>query len=104
MRIYKVIGNVTLSRCHPSYEGAPLRLAEPQGHATFGKEAPSNPDLLVIWDERSAGNGNLVAVSDGAEAAQAFRPELKPVDAYCSAILDQIHVDPKVVDQLKLKD
>lgn len=102
MRIYKVIGSVTLSRCHPSYEGAALRLAEPEGHATLGAAPPKDPDLLVVWDDRSSGPGNLVAVSDGAEAAQAFRPELKPVDAYCSAILDQIHIDEKVVEELKL--
>ncbi|MFN3194145.1 MAG: EutN/CcmL family microcompartment protein [Aureliella sp.] len=102
MRIYKITGSVTLSRCHPSFEGAVLRTAEPQGAATLGEAAPQDPDLLVVWDERGAGDGSLVAVSDGAEAAQAFRPDLKPVDAYCSAILDQIHVDPQTLDQLKL--
>jgi hypothetical protein len=32
----------------------------------------------------------LIAISEGAEAAQPFRPELKPVDAYCAAILDSV--------------
>ena len=36
--------------------------------------------------------GSLIAFSEGAEAAQPFRPELKPIDAYCSAILDNVHL------------
>ena len=36
--------------------------------------------------------GSLIAVSEGAEATQPFRPELKPVDAYASAILDEVNV------------
>lgn len=103
MKIYRVIGNVTLSRCHPCYEGAVLKVIEPEGHAIFGKNPPKDPDMLVAWDDRGSGEGSLVAVSDGAEAAQAFRPELKAVDAYCSAILDNIHVDPKAIKQLNLK-
>lgn len=102
VRIYKIVGNVTLSRCHPSFEGAVLRAAEPQGAATLGKDSPEDPDLLIVWDELGTGDGSLAAVSDGAEAAQAFRPELKPVDAYCSAILDQIHVDARAIGQLKI--
>lgn len=103
MRIYKIIGNVTLSRCHPSYDAASLKIVQPEGLATLGAAAPEDPDLLVAWDERGAGEGCLVAVSDGAEAAQAFRPELKPVDAYCSAILDQVHVAAKTVNELNVE-
>jgi hypothetical protein len=33
-----------------------------------------------------------VALSEGGEAAQPFRPELKPVDAYNAAILDELDV------------
>lgn len=102
MKVYRVCGSVTLSRCHPSYEGAVLRTIEAEGQATLGGEAPKDPDLMVMWDERGTGLGSLVAVSDGAEAAQAFRPELKPVDAYCSALLDQINISEDAVKKLKL--
>ena len=47
---------------------------------------------MVAWDDQSAGVGNLVAMSEGAEASQPFRPELKPVDAYASAILDNVEL------------
>lgn len=102
MKIFKVLGSVTLSRCHPSFEGARLLAAEPEGMATLGGSQPTDPDLVVVWDEQGAGQGALIAVSDGAEAAQPFRPELKPVDAYSSAILDTISVDPDAVKQLNL--
>ena len=102
MKIFKVVGSVTLSRSHPSYLGARLLATEPQVHATLTGIEPSDPDLVVVWDDRGAGIGSLVAVSDGAEAAQPFKPELKAVDAYCTAILDDIRIDPKALAQLKL--
>jgi len=47
---------------------------------------------VVVWDELGASVGSIIAVADGGEAAQPFRPELKPVDAYNSAILDEINI------------
>ncbi|HMP05754.1 MAG TPA: EutN/CcmL family microcompartment protein, partial [Lacipirellulaceae bacterium] len=49
-------------------------------------------ETLVVWDELGAAPGALIAVSEGGEAAQPFRPHLKPVDAYCAAILDNVHL------------
>jgi microcompartment protein CcmK/EutM len=91
MRIAKVIGTVTLNRCHPSLNGARLRLVAPLSLAEL-KGATPQADEMVVWDEHGAGVGSLIAVSEGAEATQPFRPELKPVDAYASAILDAIDV------------
>jgi microcompartment protein CcmK/EutM len=102
MKIHKVIGNVTLSRCHPCYQGTRLLATEPQEQLTLTGLAAVDPDLVVVWDDLGAGMGNLIAVSDGAEAAQPFRPELKAVDAYCSAILDEVFIDPRALQQLKL--
>jgi microcompartment protein CcmK/EutM len=90
MRIAKVVGNVTLNRCHPSFEGARLRLAVPLSLAELKGEQQPQADEMVVWDDNGAGLGSLIAVSEGAEATQPFRPELKPVDAYASAIIDQV--------------
>jgi microcompartment protein CcmK/EutM len=90
MRIAKVVGNVTLNRCHPSFEGARLRLAVPLSLAELEGEQQPQADEMVVWDDNGAGLGSLIAVSEGAEATQPFRPELKPVDAYASAIIDQV--------------
>ena len=53
--------------------------------------APAADDL-VAWDDLGAGIGDLIATSEGAEAAQPFRPEAKPVDVYNAAILDQVDI------------
>jgi len=49
---------------------------------------------IVVYDELGAGLGSRIAISEGAEAAQPFRPEFKPVDAYNAAILDNIELKP----------
>src|SRR5687768_11373544 len=102
MQIFKVLGNVTLSRCHPSFDGGRLLATEPVGSSSIGGPAPVEPDLVIVWDELGAGLGSQIAVSDGAEAAQPFRPALKPVDAFNSAILDEVNFDSKVTQGLQL--
>ena len=93
MRIAKVVGTVTLNRCHPSFIGAGLRLAVPLSLAEMRGERQPQADEIVVWDEHGAGPGSLIAVSEGAEATQPFRPALKAVDAYASAILDEMNLD-----------
>ena len=90
MRIAKVLGTVTLNRCHPSFTGARLRLVVPLSLAELKGQQQPQAEELVAWDDNSAGIGSLIAISEGAEATQPFRPDLKPVDAYATAILDQI--------------
>jgi ethanolamine utilization protein EutN len=92
MRIAQVVGTVTLNRCHPSFVGARLRLAVPLSLDNLATDAPLTADELVLWDELGAGLGSRVALSEGAEAAQPFRPADKPVDAYNAAILDHIQI------------
>lgn len=92
MKIAKVLGTVTLSRCHPSFLGARLKLVAPMTLDEITADAYPEADTLVAWDELGAGIGSTVAISDGAEAAQPFRPEIKPVDCYQSALLDQITI------------
>jgi ethanolamine utilization protein EutN len=91
MHIYRVVGTVTLSKSHPTTIGAVLKLAEPYGETLVGEPNPE-PDAVVVWDELGASVGSLITVADGGEAAQPFKPQLKPVDAYNSAILDEINI------------
>jgi ethanolamine utilization protein EutN len=92
MRIAQVVGTVTLSRSHPSFQGARLRLAVPLSLAELAGGGPLAAEELVVWDELAAGVGQRVAMSEGSEAAQPFRPQIKPVDAYVAAILDEVHL------------
>lgn len=92
MRIARVIGTVTLNRVHPTLERARLKLAEPLGlDALVGRDEESR-ETLVVFDELGAGQGSLIAVSEGGEAAQPFHPDMKPIDAYNAAILDRVDV------------
>ncbi len=95
MRIAQVIGTVTLCRSHPSFVGARLRLVVPLSLDDLqGKTEPA-AEPLVLWDQLGAGLGDKVAMAEGPEASMPFRPEIKPVDAYNAAILDNIelHLD-----------
>lgn len=90
MQLYQVNGTVTLSRVHPSFIGASLKTAEAYGETLLGRKT-DEPDLVVVWDDLGASEGAIIAVSDGAEAAQPFRPSQKPVDAYNAAIIDELN-------------
>ncbi|MCU0961054.1 MAG: carbon dioxide concentrating mechanism protein CcmL [Pirellulaceae bacterium] len=97
MRVARVVGNVTLNRCHPSFRGAHLKLVVPL--STQDLLGPGGPpeDTLVAWDMLGAGAGNFIALAEGPEAAQPFLPDVKPVDAYAAGILDQLDVDRRLV-------
>lgn len=100
MKVFRVVGSVTLSRSHPTYQGARLLAAEPLDLYAPGRCTPPDPDLVIVWDDLGAGFDSTIAASDGGEAANPFRPVLKAVDAYCSALLDTIHIDPDAVKQI----
>ena len=93
MRISEVIGTVTLNRAHPSLSGASYKLVVPLSLANLAGTAPITAEELVVYDELGAGIGSRIAISEGGEAAQPFYPQMKPIDAYNAAILDQINLD-----------
>ncbi len=98
MRIGDVIGTVTLNRWHPSLAGARFKLVVPLSLANLTGQGGAPAEELTVYDEIGAGAGCRVAFSEGREAAQPFHPEVKPVDAYCAAILDTVnitHPDPQ---------
>ncbi len=103
MKIHQVLGSVTLNRCHAGYVAARLLATVPLDAELLGGPTNLEADLVIVWDDLGAGEGAKIAVSDGAEAAQPFRPEQKAVDAYCSAILDAVYIAPETVKQLKAK-
>ena len=92
MRIGEVIGTVTLSRCHPSLNGAAWRICVPLNRAGLQGLPAGREESFVTYDELGAGLGSLVAISEGAEASAPFHPEQKPIDAYNAAILDVVDV------------
>ncbi|MGC4005401.1 MAG: EutN/CcmL family microcompartment protein [Pirellulales bacterium] len=93
MRIGKVIGTVTLSTAHPALLGARYCVVTPQSLANLDGTDASVAEELIVYDDLGPGLGATIAFSEGGEAAQPFRPDNKPIDAYCAAILDHIHID-----------
>ena len=90
MRIAEVIGNVTLSRVHPSLTGARWVIGVPFSLRALRAGGPPDGEDVVIFDSLGAGAGSRVAFSEGGEAAAPFYPQRKPVDAYCACILDRV--------------
>mgnify|MGYP001408404568 CR=1 FL=1 len=92
MRIGEVIGKVTLKRCHPSVQGAVWKLVVPLSREGLQGGEKGRGEPIVVFDELGSGTGSLIAISDGAEASAPFYPNVKPLDAYCAAILDEVRV------------
>jgi microcompartment protein CcmK/EutM len=91
MRLARTIGTVTLVEPHPTMRGGVLRLVVPLAACDLtAGDGPAEP--LVAWDDLGAGDGQLVAFSEGGEAAQPFRPRDKPVDAFIAALIDHLEV------------
>lgn len=98
MRIARVIGRVTLSRVTPALEGgrwliASPFLAEQLENWDTDKETRSPEASAVVYDDIGGGIGDTIAYVEGREASMPF-PEPSPVDAFNSAIVDQINYQP----------
>src|SRR5436190_24157004 len=94
MRIAKVIGTVCLNRSHPAFAGAVWKLVQPYSLAGLQSDSPDAEEIVVL-DQLGAGVGSQVGISEGAEATMPFRPDKKPLDAYCSCLLDHIQLEPE---------
>jgi microcompartment protein CcmK/EutM len=93
MRLGIVRGHVVLNPCVESFQCRTLAVVEPvtmenlrAGNGQGGGKA------LVVLDELGAAAGQMVAFTEGSEAANPFWPDRVPVDAYCALIVDSIDV------------
>ena len=73
--------------------GATLKLAVPMTAKELKADTTSPAaDTLVVYDQFGAGIGDKIMLSEGAEAAQPFYPELIPLDAYNAGIIDDLSI------------
>lgn len=93
MRIGEVIGTVTLNQAHPALARGRFKLTVPLSLDNLAGRSNERAEAIVVYDDLGAGQNNLIAISEGREAAQPFDPELVPVDAYNAAILDHVTVE-----------
>lgn len=90
MKIARTIGTVTLSRLHPEMKSSTLRCVEVVNTIDEIDKQPLGGETVVAWDLCGCGDGDLVALAEGPEAAQPLKPSVKPIDASIVAILDEI--------------
>ena len=93
MKLARTIGTVTLSRAHPAMANAQLRAVEILDDIKRIDDQPLGGETVVAWDLCSTGIGDLVAVAEGPESAQPFRPQVKPLDASIVALLDEVNLE-----------
>jgi microcompartment protein CcmK/EutM len=97
VRIGKVIGRVILSQSYPALVGGRFLMVEVQDRFSLAGDTRKTSEVVVAYDHLGAGDGDLVAFSESREACQPFYPEkIVPLDAYCAAILDRVHVVPQI--------
>ena len=70
-----------------------MKLAVPMSLEDLANEGPSTDDPPVVYDEFGAGIGSRIMLSEGGEAAQPFKPNWKPVDAYNAGMIDKLDLD-----------
>ena len=91
MRFGKVVGQVTLSRCHEALVGGRFLIVEVQDRHSLAGRSRKVGESLVAYDHLGAKVGDLIAFSESREACMPFYPEKRvPIDAYCAALLDQV--------------
>lgn len=95
MRVGEIIGKVTLSTWHPSLKGGIWKVAVPLHLANMNSADAPRSEPFVVYDELGAGQGSLVAIAEGPEAAAPFQPLQKPIDGCVAAILDHLEVELK---------
>ena len=92
MRIAEVIGRVTLTRVHPTLKAARFVIALPMPAEALSGDSPRRGEEVIAYDDLGASPGSIIGLSEGAEAANPFRPTKKPIDAYCACLIDQINL------------
>ncbi len=91
MRLGIVRGHVTLSPAVPELMGKTLVVLEPVTMANLtAKNGLGGGKSLVAVDALGAAKGQMVAFTEGREAANPFWPKSVPVDAYCTLIVDLV--------------
>jgi microcompartment protein CcmK/EutM len=93
MRLGIVRGHITLTPAVESFRSRTLAIVEPVTMENLlAKNGQAGGKALIAVDELGTATGQMVAFTEGREAANPFWPTPVPVDAYCSLIVDTIDV------------
>jgi len=103
MRLARVKGKLTLSRRLPELPTGALLICEAldaNAVKQLDNDVPRQaamPESLIVLDELGAGEGALIAVSEGREASMPWWPAHAPVDAYCVGLIDNVNVKSELM-------
>jgi microcompartment protein CcmK/EutM len=93
MRLGIVRGHVVLNPAVDSYGSRTLAVVEPVTMDNLrAKNGKGGGKTLIVVDELGAADGQMVAFTEGSEAANPFWPDRVPVDAYCALIVGSFDV------------
>lgn len=93
MRLGIVRGHVTLTPAVDSFRSRTLAILEPVTMENLQeKNGRGGGKALIAVDELGAAAGQMVAFTEGREAANPFYPDPVPVDAYLALIVDSVDV------------
>jgi microcompartment protein CcmK/EutM len=94
MRLGIVRGHVTLNLAVKAFRGKTLVVLEPVTMENLrARNGLGGGKSLVAIDSLGAAKGQMVAFTEGREAANPYWPDAVPVDAYCSLIVDSISIE-----------
>jgi ethanolamine utilization protein EutN len=97
MVLAKVIGNIWSTKKKDEISALRLLLIQP-----LGKDLEPAGNVIIAADEIGAGFEEMVIVTQGAPAMQAFSKEkLIPIDAVVIGIVDNLEMVDKAVDRKK---
>jgi microcompartment protein CcmK/EutM len=98
MRLGIVRGHITLTPAVASYSARTLAILEPVTMENLrAKNGHGGGKALIAVDELGAATGQMVAFTEGREAANPFYPDPVPVDAYLALIVDSVDVSQEKV-------
>ena len=101
MRLGIVRGQVVLNPRVDSFAGKRLVVLEPVTMTNLDPgNGPGGGKSLVAIDELGPANGQMVAFTEGREAANPFWPNAVPVDAYCALIVDSVDLPATKLDEI----
>jgi microcompartment protein CcmK/EutM len=93
MRLGIVRGHVVLNPAVDAFRGKTLVVLEPVTMENLkAANGLGGGKALIAVDELGAAKGQMVAFTEGREAANPFWPSVVPVDAYCSLLIDSINI------------
>ena len=95
MRLGIVRGHVVLNAKLPEFVGIRLLVVEPVTAENLAKnDGTGGGKALIVADHLGPGVGQMIAFTEGSEAANPYWPKQVPVDAYCAMIVNQVDYRP----------